>query len=184
MMSNRNGTKFRMKPPQAPAVKRSPPAVDSNARPFALGLLAAACTAMGGCAASLDSSLPAASFEGGVYNLSEEEAGLDCRKLSGRMQVRILQIRDYEERRQTSALSKTMQSAARPVVGGTQIGVAPDTDVGRDRLVLEAYNRRLAELKCPTYDLAAELKPRELRDTPKPRAAPKADPPAPGQPPS
>ncbi|MDX2259133.1 MAG: hypothetical protein NW205_09500 [Hyphomicrobiaceae bacterium] len=141
----------------------------------AYGLVAGLALLVSGCASSLDSSLPAASFEGGTYRLSEEEAALDCRKITGRMQVRILQIRDYEERRQTSALSKTMQNAARPVVGGTQIGVAPDTDVARDRMVLEAYNRRLAELNCPTYDLAAELKPRDFRETPRARPAPKAD---------
>ncbi|MDX2287860.1 MAG: hypothetical protein NW217_03445 [Hyphomicrobiaceae bacterium] len=106
----------------------------------------------------------------GPYQLSSEERDLDCRKLTGRMQLRILQIRDFETQRQTTDLSKTAQGLAINVGGGTRYGIDPDGRYRRDIEILEVYNRRLAELKCRTYDLQKELATTDVKVTPKPVA--------------
>lgn len=104
----------------------------------------------------------------GQYELSKDELALDCKKLTGRMQVRILQIRDNAERKQTSAVSRLAQQVVTPIYGGTQRGADPDADYRRDLAMLQAYNRRLAANKCKTFDLDAELKPQPVQHTPRP----------------
>ena len=91
------------------------------------------------------------------YQLSVDELGYDCRKLTGLMQVRILQMRGYENRRHPSAVARNVQSVATPIFGGTKEGVDPDGQYQRDRAMLEAYNQRLALKDCKTFDIAAEL---------------------------
>jgi hypothetical protein len=46
-----------------------------------------------------------AAAESGVYELSAAEQKLNCKQLSGRIQVRIMQIRDYSEHPGSSQLS-------------------------------------------------------------------------------
>lgn len=106
----------------------------------------------------------------GVYALGPDELKLDCKKLTGRMQVRILQIRDHNERQLGTTVSRTLQSAVQPVLGGTKHGTSPDREVVADRAVLEAYNRQLAAKNCKTFDLNAELRPKPLKETPTPIA--------------
>jgi hypothetical protein len=102
------------------------------------------------------------------YVLSPQELKLSCRKLTGRMQVRILQIRDHEQRARASAASRWAQQAAMSLYGGSRHGVNPDAEYRRDRAVLEAYNRQLAAKRCKTFDLEAELTPKHVRETPIP----------------
>ncbi len=111
-----------------------------------------------------------ASASAGGYTLSAEELALDCRKITGRMQVRILQIRDYAERPGTTGLSHATQIATTSVLGGTKEGTDPDSRYAHDRAVLEAYNNQLAAKGCPTFNLVAELKPRGIMETPSPVA--------------
>jgi hypothetical protein len=136
---------------------------------------------LGGCAstpgpgpvaapAEAPSSLKSASQSVGGYTLTAEELALDCRKLTGRMQVRILQIRDYSERGGSTGLSHAMQTATTSVLGGTKEGADPASRYARDRAVLEAYNNQLAAKGCPTFNLVAELKPRGVMETPSPVA--------------
>jgi hypothetical protein len=106
----------------------------------------------------------------GSYTLNAEELALDCRKLTGRMQVRILQIRDYSERQGSTGFSHVVQTATTSVLGGTKEGTDPDGRIARDRAVLEAYNNQLAAKGCPTFNLVAELKPRGVMETPSPVA--------------
>lgn len=101
---------------------------------------------------------PGATSRPAGYALSEEEKGLDCRRLTGRMKIRILQIRDYHARAKTSELSRSLQSA-QANFGASATGSDPDGDYARDRAMLEAYNAQLAAKGCKTLDLAAELKP-------------------------
>lgn len=115
---------------------------------------------------------PAAPAE---YKLTPEEEQLDCKKLTGRMQVRILQIRDYTSRDKTSVASRSLQSAATPVFGGTTAGADPDQRYRQDRAVLEAYNRQLAAKNCKTFNLEVELQPKSHTATPTP-ASPKKTP--------
>ncbi len=111
---------------------------------------------------------PDAHIPGQPYKLTAEERSLDCKRLTGRMQVRILQIRDASERSSGTALAGGLQSAITPVLGGTTYGSDRQVDVARDKAVLEAMNGLLADKKCATYDLDAELRPRSVRDTPTP----------------
>lgn len=105
---------------------------------------------------------------GEVYELSAQEKALNCKQLTGRMQLRILQARDTIERNDSSALGRGLQSVTVPVFGGTSRGTDPAGDFARDRAMLEAYNQQLTAKKCPAYDLDAELRPRPVRDTPTP----------------
>jgi hypothetical protein len=112
----------------------------------------------------------AAAPAGFPYTLTAEEIALDCRKLTGRMQVRILQIRDYTERPGSTGLSHVVQTATTAVLGGTKEGTDPASRYARDRAILEAYNNQLAAKGCPTFDLVAELRPKAVSETPTPIA--------------
>ena len=102
----------------------------------------------------------------GGYVLSADEQQMDCKKLTGRMQIRILEIRDYNERQQATMLSRALQSGVALVTGGSKTGSDPNGDFTRDRAMLAAYNKQLAAKDCKTYDLDAELKPKDFRETP------------------
>jgi hypothetical protein len=95
----------------------------------------------------------------GRYVLNDQEAKLDCRRLSGTIHVGILQIREEVARHRPSPVATQMQKVVSPVAGGSSYGMDPDGEAARLRARLEAFNARLAEKNCPTYDLAAELKP-------------------------
>lgn len=149
----------------------------SNSTCFFLTILVAIVPVVaGGCAPNgADSLMPQIGQKapdrhkpGQAYELTAAEKGLNCKQLTGRMQLRILQTRDTVQRNDSSALGRGMQSAAVPIFGGTAHGTDPDADFARDRAVLEAYNQQLAAKKCPAYDLDAELRPRPVRDTPTP----------------
>jgi len=109
----------------------------------------------------------------GAYALTPEELALDCRKLTGRMAVRIVQIRDFQSRTQATSLSRGFQAAAKPVYGGSGEGSNPEGRYARDRAQLAAYNERLAEKKCANFDLDAELAP-GAKDPPRTRPANKS----------
>jgi hypothetical protein len=107
---------------------------------------------------------------GSGYQLNAEELGYDCKKLTGTMQIRILQIRGYDTNRKASSAARGLQTFATPIWGGTKEGVDPDGQYQRDRAMLEAYNRQLAAKQCPTFDLARELAATEdTTPTPIPR---------------
>jgi len=104
----------------------------------------------------------------GQYELTQAELALDCRKLTGRMQLRILQVRDYAERKKTSEVSRLAQQALTPIYGGTRSGADPESEYRRDVAMLQTYNRQLAAKKCRTFDLEAELKSQPIQHTPRP----------------
>lgn len=108
------------------------------------------------------------------YQLSEEELKFDCRKLTGLMQVRILQIRGYDTNKKASATARSVQSFATPIWGGTKEGVDPDAQYRKDVAMLQAYNQQLAAKNCKTFDLDAELAATGDA-TPTPRAKPKTN---------
>jgi hypothetical protein len=105
---------------------------------------------------------------GAAYQLTADELKYDCKRLTGRMQVRLLQIRDQRELTLTSSAAQAVQSTVVPVLGGSPVGANPADDYKRDRAWLEAYNAQLASKHCPVYNLENELQPRSIRDTPKP----------------
>lgn len=140
---------------------------------FRIALFLSPILALGGCAASAgpggtalvsggstsvsaETAAPAANSP--AYVLSDEEKGIDCKRLTGRMKIRILQIRDDRKRVRSSELSRSLH-AAQGQFGGSAAGSDPDGDAARDRAMLAAYNGQLAAKGCKTLDLEAELKP-------------------------
>lgn len=111
-----------------------------------------------------------------VYALTKKEQDYDCKKLTGRIQLRILQMRTHTPGAGASAVSRGMQQAMTPVFGGTRYGTDPDAEYAADRRVLEAYNRRLVEKRCKSFDLAAALSPAAGTATPRPTVPPPPDP--------
>lgn len=94
----------------------------------------------------------------GGYKLTEAESRLDCPKLTGQMKVRIANMRAAYGQRSGTNVSQSIQAVVTPVFGGTTRGLDPDADLQLDRAKMEAFNRRLAEKKCKTLDLDAELR--------------------------
>lgn len=102
---------------------------------------------------------PDLSVANSAYTLTPEDLKLDCKKLTGRIQVRILQLRSTRGDTKTTGLARGMQQAATPFVAGTTRGIDPDGDNARDLSMLKAYNGQLAVKNCPVFDLDAQLKP-------------------------
>jgi len=102
----------------------------------------------------------------GTYVLSEAELALNCKKLTGRAMVRLFQIRDYELSSKSSFASRQFQKVTTPVFGGTARGADPDADYRLDRAMIEAYNRRLQEKGCKSFDLVKELQPKPAAESP------------------
>lgn len=132
----------------------------------------AGCAGSGAAPITTATAEPAKPVAGGAA-LDEDELKLDCAKLTGRMQVRLLQLRGYNERSKSSVIGRTIQQAAKPVFGGSSAGADPDRRYAEDVAKLKAYNARLAELKCATYDLDKELNAKPSDPTPAPVPLPK-----------
>lgn len=144
---------------------------------FRLILLTAAGAGVQGCANSssgpsanplltevADKSAVAAPGASG-YALSGEELDYDCKKLTGKMQLRILQIRDEQQRDRSTLLARAMNAALGGFVGSTA-GADPEGRYVKEVAQLRAYNAQLAAKGCKTYDLNAELVPKDFRETP------------------
>jgi hypothetical protein len=108
------------------------------------------------------------------YVLSPQELSYSCKKLTGTMQVRLLQVRQYDASRNPTTVARGMQSVATPIFGGTTVGIDPVGQHQSDLAMLEAYNQRLAAKNCKTFDLAAELKKTDPAETPEPIGAKKS----------
>ena len=140
-----------------------------------VGLSVSAAVLLAGCAATPDVAAYSVAGESPVmvstattnttsdaaapaYVLSEEEKSVDCKRLTGRMKIRIMQLRDEASRVRTTELSRSLQSATSQF-GGSSAGTDPDADHRRDMGMLEAYNGQLAAKGCKTLELSTELKP-------------------------
>jgi len=104
---------------------------------------------------------------GGTYTLNDQELNLDCKKLTGSIQVTILQLREADSMPRRSSTAKATETVVSPLMGGPGGGMDPDTAIARSRARVKALNARLAEKNCPTFDLDAELTPGKT-DTPVP----------------
>ena len=99
-------------------------------------------------------------FDGaGVYALTDQERQLDCKRLTGSITIKILQMRDAGNRTKPSAIASKTQATVQPIFGGTTYGHDLAADLRRDRARLEALNGQLVAKKCPAFDLDAELAP-------------------------
>lgn len=93
-----------------------------------------------------------------AYVLNEEEKGAGCKRLTGRMKIRILQIKDHASRRQSSELARSLHTA-QTQFGASGAGADADAEYRKALSMLEAYNGELQKRGCPTLDLAKELGP-------------------------
>lgn len=100
------------------------------------------------------------------YTLTADEAKLGCPQITGRMRVKIANMQAAFAGPQTSMASRAMQGAAAPIMGFSSRGADPTADLARERAQLETYNKRLAEKKCKTLDLDAELRGEAPNATP------------------
>lgn len=107
-----------------------------------------------------------------AYTLTPDELALDCKKLTGRMQVRILDLRDHASHGRSTLVSRGVQSAVTGILGGTDHGTDPDRQYALDLARLEAYNRQLIAKDCKSFDLKSVLQPKDVRDTPSPTVLP------------
>lgn len=103
------------------------------------------------------------------YQLTEKELKLDCKALTGRIQVRLLQIRGQTSQHDGTAVARGAQMVATSIYGGSRQGTDPGGQLAADIAKLEAYNRQLAAKKCKTFNLEDELRPKHVSETPRPR---------------
>jgi hypothetical protein len=107
---------------------------------------------------------------GFTYELSEKEMAYDCKKLTGIMQVRILQMRGKDGHANISLASRGVRTVNQSVFGASAGDISPEAQYTQDHAMLEAYNRQLAVKNCKTFDIAAELKADAIaRRTPAPK---------------
>ncbi len=121
----------------------------------ATGLIAAA------CASTAPATVGASLAEQGVA----EEDEFDCEKLTGRMQIRILELRSQHASQKASGLSKGMESIIKPILSG---GTPTDFDARTvaDVRQLKDDNDKLAANDCPAFDLEKDLTARPSAPTP------------------
>jgi hypothetical protein len=103
----------------------------------------------------------------GNYTLTAEEKKLDCQRLTGRIQVRLLALRGEEFKVHPSSASQSMRSATSAALGSDSEKNAT-ARAATNRPILDAYNNRLVELGCPSFDIAKELQARPSAPTPYP----------------
>ena len=149
--------------------------------PAALAL-AAACLCDPSATASAQSKGDVGSFDAsGRYVFSQSEQKLDCKKLNGRIQVRVMQLRaELADKTQPTGAAQALQQATNPALrlmygGASGYGTDRASQLRRDRAVLESYNQHLAARNCATYDLDAALRkgPGDPPPVPQPKAAAK-----------
>jgi hypothetical protein len=94
------------------------------------------------------------------------EDKLTCKQISGRMQIRIMQLRGFSDRQQSSALSRGIQSGLATTLGNLSHGADPQGEYSADVTTLREENQRLVAKGCKSYDLDAELAKKDVDDVP------------------
>ncbi len=95
--------------------------------------------------------------DNGRYEMSAAEKAMDCKRLTGSMQITISRLKDSYGRSEPSAAASTAQAWTSPVLGGPRSGADRDALYARELAKLEAYNAELAAKNCKTLDVTAEL---------------------------
>ena len=93
----------------------------------------------------------------GLYEMSATEKQMDCKRLTGSMQITISRLKDAYGRAEPSKGAWAAQTAIAPVVGSTSVGADRRALYARERAKIDAYNRELAARNCKTLDIEAEL---------------------------
>jgi hypothetical protein len=93
----------------------------------------------------------------GHYEMSATEKAMDCKRLTGSMQIVMARLRDSYVRMEPSAAAAGAQKMVAPVVGSSALAADRQAVYARERAKLEAYNEELAAKGCTTLDIDAEL---------------------------
>lgn len=93
----------------------------------------------------------------GRYEMSGTEKGMDCKRITGSMQITMSRLRDEFVRKEPSAASSTAQTWTSPLFGGSGMGADRQAVYARERAKLDAYNDELAAKGCKRLDIEAEL---------------------------
>jgi len=93
----------------------------------------------------------------GNYEMSASEKAMDCKRLTGSMQIVMARLRDPYVRMEPSAVAAGAQKTVAPVYGGSALTADRQAVYARERAKLEAYNAELAAKGCATLDIDAEL---------------------------
>lgn len=87
---------------------------------------------------------------------SAEDAEADCKRLAGKVQLRLLEVRSGMSPEESSIVSRSIQTAG-TLVGGSARGLDTSTSLAREVAELEAANKQLAERNCRSFDIAKAL---------------------------
>jgi hypothetical protein len=93
----------------------------------------------------------------GEYILTAEELAPPCSKLRGRIQLRVLEVRDRSMKGRPSTAAQTMRWASDTTGMWRKSSAGESIGSSHDVAVLTAYNTRLGQLGCPQYDIKTEL---------------------------
>ncbi len=93
----------------------------------------------------------------GRYEMSATEKAMDCKRLTGSMQIVMTRLKDAYVRMEPSAVSAGAQKMAAPLTGGSARAADRQAVYARERAKLEAYNAELAAKGCKTVDIETEL---------------------------
>jgi hypothetical protein len=93
----------------------------------------------------------------GRYEMSAAEKAMDCKRLTGSIQITLSRLKDPFMRQEPSAASSAAQALSSPLYGGSGKGSDRKAVYARERAKLDAYNAELAAKGCKTVDIDAEL---------------------------
>jgi hypothetical protein len=131
-------------------------------------LLLASCAAVPGYTPPpLDDKKPKSSFgqalesgdvgADGRYEMKGAEKQMDCKRLTGSIQIGITRLRDAIGREEPSAVSSNTQKLTTSVFGGSAKSADRQGVYARERAKLDAYNSELGAKGCPMLDIDAEV---------------------------
>ena len=102
---------------------------------------------------------PAPVAPDGSYLVSSKERGMNCRRPTGVIQIKIQQVRAEATREPASRITTATEKAiSRPMAGGNLNADGP-RQLSQDRAQLVALNNLMMEKKCGHFDLDAALDP-------------------------
>jgi hypothetical protein len=93
----------------------------------------------------------------GRYEMSAAERAMDCKRLTGSIEITISRLKDPLVRQEPSAVSSAAQKLSTPLYGGSNKGGDRQAVYARERAKIEAYNAELATRGCKTVDIEGEL---------------------------
>jgi|RhiMetdeSRZDD1v2_1073273.scaffolds.fasta_scaffold200277_4 hypothetical protein len=93
----------------------------------------------------------------GRYEMSAAEKAMDCKRLTGSMQIVMARLKDAYVLMEPSAAAAGAQKMVAPIKGGSALAADRQAVYARERAKLDAYNAELAAKNCKTLDIEAEL---------------------------